>query len=496
MQLRNKNLCLSGYRRFAALGLLLFSCLFFFAATANADTLDLSYNYSSGWPYEQGGSYFTGPTYQKIIPTQNNISKIDFYNCQSAGGTYNVYFSLYDLDLNLIATSSTLSVDQNYGTREFIFPNTRITPNIAYYLLPSNLSFYCKVNVQNGNFDGMWTESGGVWSSAWAPTTHRLDVYYIPDTINPSYGSETLFYFTNPYLCYSSTTCKLRYYYNENVFTTYDYLEIQEMASATSSSVVATATSTIMLSPDYLGDKSNGLSYFNLATSSTSTVYYQAIGHLAAYWSPTLGNVAATTTIPYIIWVNWITSPVTDITDWIGSSTAEFSTHDLACTPDEWAATTTYLGINFQNAICGTKQWLLDIGIKPTEYIIGKLEGLRSQVMAMFPFSLFKTINDSWTNATSNITSFLAPTPCLAQTFATSTGIYDNGSADGFSLTIPDFIGLGTTTFTLITKASIISTIGQTSFDIYYYSCRAIIWVLTLLYTWHLITERTHEELL
>lgn len=179
-----------------------------------------------------------------------------------------------------------------------------------------------------------------------------------------------------------------------------------------------------------------------------------------------------------------------------GGQSGEINTHDLACSADAWNSTTEYLGINFQVTICNTFQWLLDVGIKPQQYIANKLGNLRDSIMNMFPFDLLKTINDSFTNSTNGLTSFIKPKMVYADSFSTSTGIY-TGSGDGFSFSIPNFLGTaGTSTFTIFKKADIVGFMGEDVFNIYYYFCRFLIWALFLTFCWHLITERSHNELL
>jgi hypothetical protein len=314
---------------------------------------------------------------------------------------------------------------------------------------------------------------------------------------NPNYTSTGLFFFDNPYDCATNSTCRINYFYNESVWTPYDYLELQ---TATGTLI---STSTIIARPDPLGAKSDGHSYFTITetASTTNLVFYNVVGHLAAYYDVILGDVAATTTIPYVLSVNWAPGEWRDITDLftVTSSSDIIDTHKLACTDEQWAATSSIpiLGINVERVLCNTKQWVLDVGIKPTQILLDKLKGLVSKIGNMFPFSLLKTINNSWSNESKNLVSFLSIKAANAEGYATSTGVYDNAGADGFNISINNFIGTtGTTTLSLFSKSGMISAVGQTGFDIYYWTCRAFIWVLLLAFLWELITERSHKELL
>ena len=315
-----------------------------------------------------------------------------------------------------------------------------------------------------------------------------------------NYSDQSLFGFELPYyVCSNISTCKLNYAYNQNVFSQYDYVELRHLPyiGATSSDFVATSTIFSDLGSSIFG-KGNGQSYLTLNGSSTLSGLndYELIGHLASYYDYNQGiQIYATSTIGYIFSVNWYNGNlVTDITDIMNSTSTnpdiEIDTHALACSEDKWNATTTYLGINFQVAICDTYQFILDAGIKPTTYIKNKIIGLRSSLMNMFPFSLFKTIQNDWIG---NATSLLKVNTAYASDFSTSSSIIASSS---FSISLPNFLGSGaTSTLDFFSKQNIINWLGQDVFNIYFIVCRVLIYGLFFSYLWHLITDRADQML-
>jgi len=91
----------------------------------------------------------------------------------------------------------------------------------------------------------------------------------------PSY-SYGLLYFQNPYSCSNTSTCQINYYYDQNVFTPYDYLDVRQLSSNTDPTTgTEIATSTITDSTDFR--KQNGNSFFTLSgvTGGTNTVDQQ-----------------------------------------------------------------------------------------------------------------------------------------------------------------------------------------------------------------------------
>lgn len=374
-----------------------------------------------------------------------------------------------------------INTNANYQTI-VNFGGTGYDATLGYLVLKYQPSEYC---------------GDGLCQSATEDTTTCPDDCGYPSSAETS----ILFFFSNPYLRNNQSTARIRYVYNEDIFTPYDYISIYQIDPTNWASSTFIGTSTVIDYNELGGQKQGGQSYLSLTGSSTYTglMNYDIVAHFASYWSASTGQtVPASESDPWVLVVNWTSANDIPLPSWNFATTTvlgdDFNTHDLACSTDEWNATTT-LGINPH--LCSFKQWLLDIGVKPTTYIISKISGLKSQIMTMFPFSLFKTINDSWTTATNSLSRLFLPIPVYAaDTYSTSTGIY-SGSGDGYSMDIPQFLGTtGTTSIPILSKASLTNILGDTGFLIYYYTCRFFIWALTLIFFWSLITERADKELL
>lgn len=333
----------------------------------------------------------------------------------------------------------------------------------------------------------------------------ELEPYVAPSgVVNPNYQDSSLLVFNDSYNCSNASSCQIRYQYNEDILSSYDYLEIKAhdpITSVTSTSTIFVASSTIFDYPgeNYFG-KGAGASFIAIvpATSTLSGLaYYDAIVHLAAYYDASTGlDVIPTPSEPFLITVKWSGENIgLGISNYIASSTTDFDTTSMACSPEEWAATETYLGMNFQRQVCNIKKWILDLGIKPALYLQDKVTELKSKILKMFPFSIMSKTKSSWDAAVKDIT-FL-PKTALAEGISTTTGIYDAGNAgDGFSFSIPNFMGIaGTSTFKVFSKADFISVFGDNLFNIYYTVVRVLIWGLLFSYWWYLIVGRTDEVL-
>jgi len=314
---------------------------------------------------------------------------------------------------------------------------------------------------------------------------------------------ENLFFFYNPYLRNRLSTARINYLYDEASFTPYDYIKIYQRPTddplwGTSTLI---ATSSVIDYSEIGHQKENGSSYLTLNGTSTYTglIYYDIVAHFASYWDPYLhATQPERDSQPWSLIVNWTTSNDIPLDSWTFATTTilgdDFNTRSMACSEDEWSATTT-LGINPH--LCGIKQWLLDIGIKPTYYIISKIGTFKTAIMGMFPFSLFQTIKDDWDSATNTLARvFIIKTAYAADSYSTSTGIFTSSTGDGYSIDIPDFLGSGTSSIPVFSKTSISNILGDTGFLIYYYICRFFIWALVLVFWWSLITDRSDKELL
>lgn len=225
-----------------------------------------------------------------------------------------------------------------------------------------------------------------------------------------NYSAVSLFYFDNPYVRSKNTTARIDYLYNQDVFTPYDYIEVNRYDSATSTSKTFVATSTIIdLSYGGLLGKHDGQSFFTVASTSTDSgpAYYGVKAHLAAYWDATTQqDVAATTTIEYIVVVDWQDQTIPTPEEIINgqfqatSTTNIFNldTYSLACTEDEWASTSSMpiTGWNVDRTVCRIKKWVLDIALTPAFWIQDKVKSAGRILGNTFPFGLVKQISKSW----------------------------------------------------------------------------------------------------
>jgi hypothetical protein len=242
---------------------------------------------------------------------------------------------------------------------------------------------------------------------------------------NPnSNDSLNLFFFSNPYTFSNQSTAKVNYFYNENVFTVYDYIEIRKINSDWTSTFMA--TSTIIDGTGFFTDKNNGKSFFTITGDATTTGYvnYEVIGHLAAYWSPTLGDVAATTTIPYVIVVNWQPTQIPTAADILAASSTnpfydDSQMYYAACDADQWnTPNPEILGIqlpalNLTVIGCEFKLGFIIAGNKFTTTATDGIYKAGNILKNVFPFNVYTNLNTAW-KASENAAviselSFLSP---------------------------------------------------------------------------------------
>lgn len=243
---------------------------------------------------------------------------------------------------------------------------------------------------------------------------------------NPNSGdSINLFFFSNPYTFSNQSTAIVRYLYNENIFTPYDYIEIREISPDWTTSTFI-ATSTIIDSTGFFTNKSNGSSYFTLTGNASTTGYvqYDVIGHLAAYWSPTLGDVEATTTIPYVVTVNWQSTQIPTVADILAASSSnpfydDDVMYDAACNEDDWNTPPPEIfgidvpALNLTVIGCKFKLGFIIAGNKFTTLATDGIYKAGNILKNVFPFNIYTNLNDSW-KASANATvitelSFLSP---------------------------------------------------------------------------------------
>lgn len=246
---------------------------------------------------------------------------------------------------------------------------------------------------------------------------------------NPVSDISNLFFFYNPYTLYNQTTGKIRYIYDQNFITSHDYIEIRKISDDWATSTFM-ATSTIIDETGFFNDKNDGNSFFPLSAEASSTsgyIHYEVIGHLAAYWSPTLGDVAATTTIPYVVTVNWQTLEQPTVADIIAASSSnpfydKNSIEQAVCTPEQWATPdpqmwltgTPMPALNFTVMSCVLKFSLLDMGNKFVTVVTNGFYKAGNILKNVFPFNVFTNLNDAWKNSATSVVlpelSFLTPT--------------------------------------------------------------------------------------
>jgi len=218
------------------------------------------------------------------------------------------------------------------------------------------------------------------------------------------------FFFDNPYNCDKTTTCKINYFYNEDIFTPYDYLSIYKYDSATSTNKTLIATSTIINFSMF--EKNNGSSYFPLTGTSTYSgyTYYDVVGNLAESYNPiTNSTTPATTTIPYMVVVNWGTIPPYDYTAQFASSSTStdnalgvwtgLTTRQIACSEEEWNQPEGTTFFNFTLWKCSMLKTSLDLVNTVASVPKTAAKSVGNIIKNMFPFNIFVKINQSWNDS-------------------------------------------------------------------------------------------------
>ena len=243
---------------------------------------------------------------------------------------------------------------------------------------------------------------------------------------NPNASDNTsLFFFYNPYKLYNQTTAKVRYLYNQDVFTSYDYIEVRKISADWATSTLV-ATSTIIDTTGFFTDKYDGNSYFTLTGDASTTGYvnYEVIGHLSAYWSPTLGDVAATTTIPYVVVVDWQPTEIPTAADILAASSSnpfydDNAMYYAACDADQWnTPNPEILGIqlpalNMTVIGCEFKLGFIIAGNKFTTIATDGIYKAGNILKNVFPFNVYTNLNAAWKASENSSTlselSFLSP---------------------------------------------------------------------------------------
>ena len=225
---------------------------------------------------------------------------------------------------------------------------------------------------------------------------------------NPNATNNSLFFFSNPYTFSNQSTAIVNYLYNEDVFTHYDHIEIRKLNSTMTSSTFV-ATSTIIDISGFYINKRDGKSFFTLTGDGTTIgyQYYEVIGHLAPYWSPTLGDVGATTTIPYLVVVNWQPTQLPDISDILSATSTnpffdDSSMYYAACSDEEWNTPPPEIfgidvpALNLTVIGCKFKLGFIIAGNKFTSLATDGIYRAGNILKNVFPFNIYTNLNDSW----------------------------------------------------------------------------------------------------
>lgn len=233
--------------------------------------------------------------------------------------------------------------------------------------------------------------------------------------IDNPYLDQSIFFFNNPYTCIINSTCNIHYAYNTDLISDYDYIEIFQWSEGfgTSTSI---GTTTIEESTGFLQDKANGQSHFFLTSDATTTktIYYDVITHLAAYYDYNTGlDIAATTTIPYVVSVIWSGQPdvntiITGINDLAANDLASttilgINAHSMACSEDQWSASSS-IGILGEGTsvgflTCVLKESGIDFGLKIVSVVKTIIDGAIRILSYTFPLNIPIKIQNSWTAA-------------------------------------------------------------------------------------------------
>jgi len=230
-----------------------------------------------------------------------------------------------------------------------------------------------------------------------------------------------LFFFSNPYICDNASSCKIDYLYQEQFFTPYDYISIYRYENLTSPNKTFVA-STSIINYSVFG-KQGGLSYFTLTGSSTISglTYYDVVGEVAAYWNAETGTTTpATTTVPYVVVVDWGDIPTYDWTEQFATSSTstdnslgsflDMNTHDLACSAEEWEEASESGVFNFTKLKCRTIKTMLDFTNASVGIIKKMLEWVKNIVLYnAFPVNIPLKIYEAWQDSeTESLPSELA----------------------------------------------------------------------------------------
>lgn len=238
---------------------------------------------------------------------------------------------------------------------------------------------------------------------------------------SPNTNNSSLFFFSNPYTFSNQSTAIVRYLYNEDVFTHYDHVEIRKVSPDWSTSTFV-ATSTIIDIEGPFNSKRDGKSYFTITGDGTTVgyEYYEVIGHLAPYWHVVYGDVEATTTIPYMLVINWQPTQLPDVSDILSASSSnpfydDNAMYYAACSEEDWNTPPPEIfgidvpALNLTVIGCKFKLGFIIAGNKFTTLATDGIYKAGNILKNVFPFNIYTNLNDSWkASASKDVMSELA----------------------------------------------------------------------------------------
>lgn len=288
--------------------------------------------------------------------------------------------------------------------------------------------------------------------------------------------------------CRVNMSCKIGFNFDTNIFDKDATGKVYYYATSTST---PTDLGQINLNTQgRIGIYGTGNIIATSSTPSTAYSYYQIVPH-SDVWGK---DYATTTAAVWFLSESDFTAQYDDVWNASNAIMTELGidTYKLACTDEQWTATSSipFLGVNVERMMCNTKKWVLDVGIKPMEALIGQVNKLKSRLLGIFPFNLIYKIQNGYQEATKSILGLIA-TPVYAGEISTTTGVY---SGD-FAFEVSDLFGdgKGTTKIILLSKENMENLIGVDGFNVFNIVCRLLVWTAFLAYCWWIATVRLHN---
>lgn len=324
----------------------------------------------------------------------------------------------FNNQISFTSDISKIRFDNDYNSRYFLTDlavfNRLLTEQEIVGIYESEASIY----------DYEFTSSGGGSEE----NIYCSDGYtYIGDgmcILTDYYNPIGIFFFFNPYDCANNSTCKIRYKYDEDNLTAYDYISVYELTGFPYSfERTFIASSTIIDSTGFFSDKTNGDSFFTLTGSSTFSglKQYDVVGHKAGYWSASLGiDIPPTETIPYVISVNWKSQDIPNLADIISATSTnpfydDSAMYYAACTEEEWNTPPPEIfgvdvpALNLTIIGCKFKLGFIIAGNKFTALATDGIYRAGNILKNVFPFNVYTNLNSAWkASANTQVISELA----------------------------------------------------------------------------------------